>query len=134
MTEAKSHDDDARVERVARLLDPPAWSGREKNSDAWRRTHTLKKARAIIAEITAESTPEDEVCPACEGHTMGPGEFCMAGCRGGKVLPTTASVLRNIMPHYRGLLAQCLTAEARVLKLEAAAAESTPLSAPEAGR
>lgn len=38
----------------------------------------------------------EETCPICEGREMGPGEGCLAGCRDGKVLWTSANVLRNV--------------------------------------
>ncbi|WP_140419313.1 hypothetical protein [Sphingobium sp. Z007] len=40
----------------------------------------------------------EETCPLCEGREMASGEFCIAGCRNGIVLWTTANVLRNIKP------------------------------------
>jgi hypothetical protein len=43
-------------------------------------------------------TVREEACPICEGKAMGAGEFCPAGCREGRVLWTSANVLRNIKP------------------------------------
>lgn len=45
-------------EAVARIIDPPAWSERKRKSDEWRRTHTLKKADAILALLPAEPVQE----------------------------------------------------------------------------
>jgi hypothetical protein len=39
---------------------------------------------------------EEEVCPLCEGKPMPAGMGCIAGCREGIVLTTSANVLRNV--------------------------------------
>lgn len=38
---------------AAKIIDPPAFSGRDKKSDVWRRTHALKKGAAIVAALRA---------------------------------------------------------------------------------
>lgn len=38
-------------ERIARIIDGPAWSGRDKKTDHRRRTWTLKKADAVLKAI-----------------------------------------------------------------------------------
>lgn len=48
--------------------------------------------------MNPEVQQQTEICPLCEGRSMGPGEACLAGCADGMVLPTTAHILRNIKP------------------------------------
>ncbi len=43
----------------------------------------------------------EEACPVCEGKPVPSGSWCMAGCREGIVLTTSANVLRNVMFWYR---------------------------------
>mgnify|MGYP006921408532 FL=1 len=51
---------------------------------------------ARLRDIVDKSEDHNITCPICEGREMGPGEFCIATCREGKVLWSTAHVLRSL--------------------------------------
>jgi hypothetical protein len=72
---------------------------------------TQMEARIAAAE-------RDETCPLCEGREMGPGEFCIATCRDGKVRWTTANVLRSMAPHLAGDRRRIEAQSARIAALE----------------
>jgi hypothetical protein len=52
----------------------------------------------VIAEELLDALQEatqEVTCPICNGKIMESGEFCVAGCRDGKVRWTSANVLNN---------------------------------------
>ncbi len=81
---------------------------------------SIQRAHTARPDAGDEDVERDETCPACEGKTMGPGEFCIAGCRDGKVRWTTANVLRNVLPWLT-------SAERELKEARAALAEATGL-------
>jgi len=74
-----------------RTIDPNVPLGRD----------ILETAERLAALSQTLPAPGEEACPVCEGKPMPLGSGCMAGCRDGIVLTTSANVLRNLLFWFR---------------------------------
>jgi len=75
---ARGMSQDGSIQLVAQTLADPNLSA------------ALRSRDALIAA--------EEACPLCEGKPLPAGMGCIAGCRDGVVLVTSANVLRNVKP------------------------------------
>lgn len=80
------------------LIGKQGWHADARNIAAWNTRTTPDELTSDDPARGAMALTRDETCPMCEGKKMGPGEFCIAGCRDGVVRWTAANVLRNVKP------------------------------------
>lgn len=87
------------IEALCERLEVCAIS-QENSHHPYRATVLCREAATMLRTLAEENeqNTRDETCLMCEGKKMGPGEFCIAGCRDGVVRWTAANVLRNVKP------------------------------------